>query len=55
MSMGALEPEPLGKADPRKIEFDQLLEMMHEWSSSAVNETAEIRLGTAPEFRLKSP
>ena len=26
---GTLEPEPLGKTDPRKIEFDQLLQMMH--------------------------
>jgi hypothetical protein len=25
---GILEPEPLGKTDPGKIEFDQLLEMM---------------------------
>jgi hypothetical protein len=26
---GALEPEAPGKTDPRKIEFDQLVEMMH--------------------------
>jgi hypothetical protein len=26
---GTLEPEALGKTDPHKIEFDQLLEMMH--------------------------
>jgi hypothetical protein len=29
MSIGVLEPEALGKTDPHKIEFDQLVEMMH--------------------------